>query len=103
MTGIVEPTSPRASGRRQRVPHLDAYGSATRALRRAHQQATQGTERITRQIAAGVVPDGEELARYRRLSAALRYAEAVWLVEADLLVAAAGLEATAARRSGAGA
>ncbi|GAA3661864.1 hypothetical protein GCM10022237_22130 [Nocardioides ginsengisoli] len=65
-----------------------AYDKATRALQLALERANQAAARIMQGWAAGVIPDERDIAHYRRLSAALRYAEAVWQVEADLLVAA---------------
>ncbi|MCR1784584.1 hypothetical protein KVF89_18720 [Nocardioides carbamazepini] len=63
------------------------YDRAARALQLALERANLAADRLTRQWAAGVVPSEEDVAGYRRLSAALTYAEAVWQVEAELLVA----------------
>jgi hypothetical protein len=65
-----------------------AYDKATRALQLALERANQAAAGILQGWAAGVIPDERDIARYRRLSAALRYAEAVWQVEAEQLVAA---------------
>lgn len=64
------------------------YDRAARALRLALERANGAADRLTRQWAAGVVPSEDDITAYRRLSAALAYAEAVWQVEAEQLIPA---------------
>jgi hypothetical protein len=64
------------------------YDRAARALQLALERANGAADRLTRRWAAGIAPSEEDVADYRRLSAALTYAESVWQVEAELLVAA---------------
>ena len=68
------------------------YDRAASALRLALERSNQTADRIIRRWAAGRPPTEPELAEYRRRSAALKYAEAVWQAEADALIVLASRE-----------
>lgn len=64
-----------------------AYGRALLALQRAQERVGQAAVRMTHQFLAGIEPAEADVAEFRRRSAGLRFAEAVWRVEAESLVA----------------
>ncbi|MBV6727106.1 hypothetical protein KWG65_01740 [Nocardioides daeguensis] len=78
-----------------------AYGRASLALQRAQERAAQAALRMTHQFLAGIEPAEADVAQFRRHSAGLRFAEAVWRVEAENLVAAGMSQLPSALRTSA--
>ncbi|TNM37397.1 hypothetical protein FHP29_16320 [Nocardioides albidus] len=79
-------------GRTAHDADVTDYDRATLALQRALLPANQAAAALCREFVADREPSEDQIADYRRRSAALKYAEAVWQAEADALIAAGTAE-----------
>lgn len=76
------------TGYRRSGGGISRYNRATSALRRAQEEAAKFACRVVPPRRVGTDSGDTEPLEGRRLQAAYRYAEAVWQVEADRLMAA---------------